>query len=68
MISTFLSLTSSSYEPYAAAPSGTLHSWRNFLARSAEEEDATALTSCLTSETSRVEGSRIKSFTNTVAS
>ena len=35
---------------------------RNFWARSAEEEDAAATTSCLTSETLRVEGSMRRSF------
>ena len=46
-----------------AGEPGTLQSAQNFFARSAEDEDATATTSCLTSETSREEGSIRRSLT-----
>lgn len=53
--------------PYAFAEEGQLSEVRNSWARDAEEEDAAATTSCLTSVTERVEGAMRRSRVNCLA-
>ena len=49
------------------AEEGHLQVSRNCLAREADEEEAAAVTVCLTSETARVEGSIIRSLPNSAS-
>ena len=61
-MSTSLSATSSSYEPYAFAVGAAETSLRNCVARDALEELAAATTVCLILWTERVVGSIVRSL------
>jgi hypothetical protein len=62
MISTSLSATSSSYDPYAFAEEGAPTFFKKSLARLALLELAAATISCLISLTSRVSGLTVRSL------
>lgn len=63
-MSTFVSLTSSSYDPYAEGLPGMLSSEMNCSARDLEDDEATAVMVWLTSRAPRALGSLRRSATN----
>ncbi len=66
-MSTFVSLTSSSYEPYALASGGQPQVFKNSAAREEDEDEAAAVTVWAMSLTWRVEGSSMRSLTKVSA-